>query len=209
MSDEGSAGCGAPLVWFSREVIVQMAAESARTFPLETGGVLMGYIDASGEQAVVHACTGPGPHAMHGAASFVPDHEFHEREVARIYAESGRVWSYLGDWHSHPNGRLGLSTDDRNTLGRIARSVAARVPHPLMAVIAGRPARGESWAGQPEVSTLGDELRVLGFHLGTWRLARAQARWPALMGRRPITRCALSVLQRSAPATVEAKYAGS
>lgn len=199
MSDERSAGCGAPLVWFSTEVVVQMAAESARTFPLETGGVLMGYIDASGEQAVVHACTGPGPHAVHGAASFVPDHEFHEREVARIYAESGRVWSYLGDWHSHPNGRLGLSTDDRKTLGRIARSVAARVPHPLMAVIAGRPARWESRAGHVEVLSRGDELRLLGWRLATWRPAREPGRWSALLRWAPITRCSLAMLHTSAP----------
>lgn len=200
MSDRRSARSHAPLVWFASEVITQMAAESARTFPLETGGVLMGYTDASGEQIVVRACTGPGPRAVHGGSSFVPDHEFHESEVARTYAESGRVWSYLGDWHSHPDGRLFLSRDDRKTIGRIACAVDARVPRPIMTVLAGRPAHDGSGADNIETSSRGDKLRLIGWHFASWRLSRAPSRWSALLGRAPIRRCSLAVLQTSAPA---------
>jgi integrative and conjugative element protein (TIGR02256 family) len=202
MSAKGSSGSGgadAPLVWFATEVVVEMAAEAARTFPLETGGVLMGYTDTSGEQIVVRACTGPGTLAVHGGSNFVPDHEFHEREVARIYAASGRIWSYLGDWHSHPDGRLFLSSDDRKTLGRIARSVNARVPTPIMTVIAGRPARREGEVDNIEASSRSDKLRLPGWHSATWRLSRAPSRWSGILSRAPITRCSLAVLQTSAP----------
>jgi integrative and conjugative element protein (TIGR02256 family) len=130
----------APRVWLAGNVVADIEKEAARTFPLETGGVLMGYGDVSSAQSVVRANTGPGPRATHRREGFIPDHTFHERETARIYAESGRTWSYLGDWHSHPHGRLALSQADRRTLARIARSTEARAPRPIMLVIAGAPA---------------------------------------------------------------------
>lgn len=198
-TSSGPGGIAGPLVWFTAEVITQLAVESARLFPLETGGVLMGYTDTSGEQIVVRACTGPGPRATHEVSSFVPDHEFHEREVARIYAASGRVLTYLGDWHSHPDGRLILSSDDRRTIRRIGRSADARVATPIMTVISGRPQRREGGADRIEPATPEGELQLAGWQFATWRLSRAPSRWTAVLGRTPITRCTLAVLEASAP----------
>jgi integrative and conjugative element protein (TIGR02256 family) len=129
-----------PGVWIGVAERATLAREADRTSPRETGGILMGYRGA-GETIVIASVVGPGPNAAHGYGFFVPDHEYHEREVARIYENSGRQWTYLGDWHSHPGGSAGLSKSDRHTLRRIAKSPEARAAAPLMLVLAG----GKPW----------------------------------------------------------------
>lgn len=86
---------------------------------------------------VITDAIGPGPKAVHYKIGFLPDAQFHEMEVARIYGQSGRLSTYLGDWHTHPRGSTRLSRRDKRTLQRIACSSDARCPKPLMAVLAG------------------------------------------------------------------------
>ena len=118
--------------------------------PRETGGVLLGYwvhepatpatgapvAAVTGPEVVITSFLGPGPLAIHGLDSFVPNHAFQDREIAKIYEKSSRQVTYLGDWHSHPKGTAALSWKDRRTLRRIACSNGARAPIPLMLVVA-------------------------------------------------------------------------
>lgn len=127
--------------WVSRSAIEAMFREADRSYPCETGGVLMGYWAGCDTDVVVTQVVGPGPYAMHDETSFVPDEQFHEMEIARIYAESGRLHTYLGDWHSHPATAAYLSKLDRKTLKRIAAHTAARTLFPVMAVLGG----GSPW----------------------------------------------------------------
>jgi len=123
-------------LWLSITDEEFLLREAAERFPNETGGVLMGYRGEGGD-LVVTAVLGPGPDAIHRPTSLVPDHVFHEEEIARLYEASGRRHQYLGDWHSHPGGSCALSRTDRRTLHRIARTPEARVPEPLMLVMGG------------------------------------------------------------------------
>jgi integrative and conjugative element protein (TIGR02256 family) len=82
---------------------------------------------------------GPGPNAKHMKTAYLPDHEHQEREVARIYQNSGRRTTYVGDWHTHSNGRLDLSRIDAATLKTISGHPPARLRHPVMTIISGRP----------------------------------------------------------------------
>lgn len=125
-------------VYVEKAALKGMIDASAAYAPLETGGLLLGY-SASPSEVVVTSLIYAGPKALHEKESFVPDHEFQELELARIYEASGRVWTYLGDWHSHPGGIPLLSRLDRETLFSIANSKDARVVVPLMAVVAGGP----------------------------------------------------------------------
>jgi len=188
---------GTPIVWFAAGVIDRMAAEAARTFPLETGGVLMGYTDAIGADVVVRECIGPGPHAVHHGSAFVPDHIYHEQEVARIYAQSGRVWTYLGDWHSHPDGRLELSTADRRTVKWIARAVDARAPNPIMALIAGRATPVDDDAVGNGTSGTVEDFQRCGWSIGAWRLDSRSPRWSAIFQRRRLVRCSVATFNAS------------
>lgn len=125
-----------------------MRAEAARRDPYETGGVLLGYL--AEDAAVVADMVGPGPDALHGPNGFVPDAEFQEVEIARRYGASGRIVTYMGDWHSHPRGLGRVSRLDLRTLHAIAREPAARVPAPIMLIVFdGDPWRLAAWIWAP------------------------------------------------------------
>lgn len=126
--------------------------EADRAAPSETGGVLLGYWSAKGDAAVVEHVLGPGPKAKHGRTGFMPDHEYHDEQIARLYREASGEFEYLGDWHTHPGGPASLSATDLSTLKRIARHEAARAPRPLMLLLAGgRPWRPAAWKGEIRV----------------------------------------------------------
>jgi integrative and conjugative element protein (TIGR02256 family) len=113
-----------------------MESLASAKYPLETGGVLIGYTGGpGGDEVVVAAITGPGPRARHAATAFEPDHEYQTGEIARIYRASGGVNTYLGDWHTHPAAAPDLSRRDKKTLTRIASHREARLDRPVMAIL--------------------------------------------------------------------------
>jgi integrative and conjugative element protein (TIGR02256 family) len=112
-----------------------MLTEAERAFPNETGGVLIGYWVKFYEEAVITHVTGPGPKAVHCPRSFFPDSEYQETEITNHYHTSGRLHTYLGDWHTHPKAAAYLSGTDKKTMRRIASHSEARAPIPLMAVL--------------------------------------------------------------------------
>lgn len=157
-------------LWLPRIVLAAMEQEATRCAPDETGGVLMGYwarspvlplaaragaTERAGDdggmgEIVVVAQIGPGPAAAHSRCAFTPDHEYQDREIASLYDASGRRWSYLGDWHTHPEGSARLSARDERTLRRIADEPQARAPNPVMLVLAG----GAPWVPRAWVAVV-------------------------------------------------------
>ena len=133
--------CGAT-VWIAAALTERLRGLAAEHAPLETGGVFAGYWLRDGATAVVTDAVGPGPNACHETTAFTPDAEYHTRELARIYQQSGRLHGYLGDWHTHPFGSTRLSRADRRTLRTIMRYAPARTITPLMGVVAGD---GSAW----------------------------------------------------------------
>jgi integrative and conjugative element protein (TIGR02256 family) len=126
--------------WISKSLKSQLLQEADIAFPDETGGVLIGYW-AGPADVVMTAAIPAGPKSVHRAYAFEPDWEFQQNEVARYYAASGRLHTYLGDWHTYPHGLLRLSRRDRGTLKLIAAHVEARAPKALMLLLAG----GHAW----------------------------------------------------------------
>lgn len=102
--------------------------------PQETGGVLMGYWVSPEEVVVAHA-TSAGPNARHMRDGYEPDIAHDQVEIARIYESSGRLHTYLGDWHTHPATGPGMSRRDRRTLVGIAADPGARASAPLMVIV--------------------------------------------------------------------------
>lgn len=102
--------------------------------PLETGGILLGYVSDGGE-AVVSGIIGPGPRAKHSRLRFSPDHDCQMAVLEERFRETGGQLDYLGDWHTHPDGGINLSWRDRRTLVRIGRKTKARLPCPFMLVL--------------------------------------------------------------------------
>lgn len=119
-------------------VLQDMEAETERHAPEETGGVLLGYTDCTDARRIqVTLQIGPGSRAVHRRHFFDPDSEWQAQEIAAAYASSGRVSTYLGDWHSHPEGSRRPSRLDRSTARRIALCEQARAPHPVMLILHG------------------------------------------------------------------------
>jgi integrative and conjugative element protein (TIGR02256 family) len=120
-----------------------MEREAERRYPNETGGVLLGYAAVEDAQEMrVIAQIGPGPAALHKPFRFEPDSRWQQQRIAKAYEQSGRIASYLGDWHSHPRGGRTPSSIDRDTAKKIAQFKGARVPHPLILILHGEP---EAW----------------------------------------------------------------
>jgi integrative and conjugative element protein (TIGR02256 family) len=123
-------------VWlpdWAREAMLD-AAHGKR--PAETGGVLLGYEAEDEDAIVVTQLVGPGPMARHLRTLFEPDGRWQEKEVARRYEESGRRLAYLGDWHSHPDGIAKPSRKDLRTARAIGSHDEARMPRPIMLIVA-------------------------------------------------------------------------
>lgn len=125
--------------WIPEGVLESIVNETVKTLPLETGGVLLGYWAESHSEVVITHAVGPGPLAIHSEDSFHPDTDYHTSEIARIYEASGRLYTYLGDWHSHPDGRPCLSHRDKTTIRKISKYTPARALVPLMAVVGTNP----------------------------------------------------------------------
>lgn len=124
------------VVWVARSALRSMLSEADGAYPLETGGVLLGYWTRPATEVVVTNSVGPGPLAMHAELGFSPDTPYQATEIERVYLDSGQLHTYLGDWHTHPDSVPRLSSTDRRTLKRIAGYGPARAPSPIMAVLA-------------------------------------------------------------------------
>ena len=109
-------------MWLPEGMLRECIVEADRHAPLETGGTFMGYW--IGTSAVVVTClVGAGPGAERGVRHFAPDQDWQVAEIARCYERSGRMNTYVGDWHSHPGAQDGeLSRKDRRVLRRIVET---------------------------------------------------------------------------------------
>lgn len=128
-----------PHLAIPRNLLDGCRVEADRTFPLESGGVLMGERLSSECWRIDHII-GPGPGARHERYRFTPDPAWqHERIAERFLATGGRS-TYLGDWHSHPGACHGrLSYVDRGAARAILRSPDSQCDRVLMAIVWGRP----------------------------------------------------------------------
>ncbi|MBZ5613418.1 MAG: Mov34/MPN/PAD-1 family protein [Acidobacteriia bacterium] len=122
-------------VWIHDVVVAGIREDADHYYPAESGGILLGYI--SDREAVITAFVDGGPRAIRLRDGFIPDQEYHVDSIARVYRDSGYQTTYLGDWHSHPDGPLALSWRDRRTLRRIAGYREARLPTPVLIIIGG------------------------------------------------------------------------
>jgi len=141
-------------------VMREMEAEAERHSPHESGGVLLGYPDRTNHRWVqITLQIGSGPKAVHRRHRFEPDGEWQVRKVADAYAASGRISTYMGDWHSHPHGSHRPSGLDRSTARRIALCEEARAPHPLVFILHGGP----------------NDWQIAAYRRERWRLGRCKA----------------------------------
>jgi len=143
-----SRGRIAGQVWLPSWALDTVIAEAEQWAPDETGGALMGYATADG--LVVTNLIDGGPGAVRTPSAFTPDGDYQLSEMAALYERSGRLHTYIGDWHTHPKGSPSYSTVDRGALRTVARSPEGRCDQPLMVILAGLdPWTMMAWRYQP------------------------------------------------------------
>jgi integrative and conjugative element protein (TIGR02256 family) len=143
-------------VWISSDDLGSLTSEADRRYPLETGGVLIGYWSDL-NTVVVTASVGPGPASVHSRRTYQHDHAWESSRIAFHYEKSGRSEVYLGDWHTHPNAsNAHLSSMDRRSMRQVIRSPEARVTRPLMCILFGKPS---DWRLSAQVGELKKQWR--------------------------------------------------
>jgi len=115
------------------EATIEAEARTRRL--VETGGPLFGFI-SDDDEAVVARAYGPGPKAKHRPRSYVPDSQETQRLIDSHYDNDGL--SYLGEWHTHPQGQATPSGRDANFLSNLAEDAAAGTPEPVALILATR-----------------------------------------------------------------------
>jgi integrative and conjugative element protein (TIGR02256 family) len=134
-------------LYISSHHLIEMLREFQHMAPKETGGIIMGY--KLREIFYVTDIVGPGRKAIHDHSSFTPDNHFHQTEMARIYIESGRIHTYLGDWHTHPGQKAYLSERDKKTLHNISSFRPSRLQEPIMIILGSNPFEIKVWMYRP------------------------------------------------------------
>lgn len=90
--------------------------------PLETGGILIG-TRKKNMYSILHIVDS-GPNCIETRNRFKKDFVYAQSELLRLNIESKGRWGYLGEWHSHPDGRLFPSPVDRKSMGIVTRSLS-------------------------------------------------------------------------------------
>ncbi|MBE9570083.1 MAG: ThiF family adenylyltransferase [Proteobacteria bacterium] len=117
-----------------KEALDFMKQESDESEDIETGGVLVGYRNASDEYVIVRASK-PGPNAIRTKSRFEKDVEYCQKELLDAFNELGEKGLYLGEWHYHPSGGNEPSGLDIKSLTEIASQENYRIDKPIMIIL--------------------------------------------------------------------------
>jgi integrative and conjugative element protein (TIGR02256 family) len=146
--------------WYRRDKLFSACRAS---YPLETGGVLIGRYNRSRDLAQILSVTQPPRDSRRGRTWF-------ERGTAGLARALERLWSrpgtsrlyYLGEWHSHPDAAPTPSRTDCRQMEEIANQESYRCPEPVLLIVGGNSEVGwriAVWVfprGQPPVELLPD-----------------------------------------------------
>lgn len=143
-------------IWIAESCLATMSQLAGEKFPLETGGMLIGYIASTGEP-VVTSIIGPGPNAKHRRFKFTPDGPYQQSMLEAHFRETDGHETYIGDWHTHPRGAPTLSYLDKCTLARIAKEPRSQTSQPVMMILGG----GEAEWNLNAVRFLSTERKLL------------------------------------------------
>lgn len=97
-----------------------------------------------GWHVVVTHIVGPGQRATHKRNRFWRDGQHAKCELDRIYAKTGGVSDYIGEWHSHPVSGP-PSRVDQKTMRRISLNPAYAISTPIL-VIVQHDSSNEAWS---------------------------------------------------------------
>jgi integrative and conjugative element protein (TIGR02256 family) len=119
-------------IWIDARAHRLIADESVKRRVRETGGPLFGYAVDGG--VVITEARGPGAGARHERSRLVPDPDATQQAIDEIFKASGGEASYVGEWHTHPLGRVRPSRTDIKNAGRIAADAGVDFGEPVVLI---------------------------------------------------------------------------
>ncbi len=130
-SEDGRFGLHVP-----HNLLDEMFLHCTRSFPKETGGILIGRYSSDLRVAhVTDVVPAPGD-SIARRFSF-------QRGVQGLQEMLRRVWPerkyYLGEWHFHPDGSALPSSTDNDQMRTISGGLGYHCPEPVILIIGGKP----------------------------------------------------------------------
>lgn len=107
-------------VRLSHKTFNHIQAQVATALPNETGGLLVGFIHYKRRIIYVTRALSPPPDSAGFPYAFKLGVQDVPEQLQEIYQRTGGVISYVGEWHSHPNGTEQLSGTDLAAVKQIA-----------------------------------------------------------------------------------------
>jgi integrative and conjugative element protein (TIGR02256 family) len=120
------------VVSISKKLMDQMIAQSKKSLPNETGGLVLGRYED--DRVIFVMVSDAGPMAKATPSSFLRDEEYTDRFAQENIAKMEGL-RYVGEWHSHPSGDWLISNGDLKSMTMVANNPAFRTPFPVMAVV--------------------------------------------------------------------------
>ena len=120
--------------YIKKEAYEFIKKEASESENIETGGLLIGYINRKGTYIILRA-TKPGPNAIRTKNRSERDVDFCQKELEKALEELGNKGLYLGEWHYHPLGINKPSGLDIKSLTEIAAQDNYRIDKPIMIII--------------------------------------------------------------------------
>ena len=150
-------------VRFSRSALAYMRAECRRGLRLrgrgiETGGTIFGRIDDACRCIWIDHVSGPPPDSRLSAVHFDHGIEGLRETIGYQRERSGLESTYLGMWHSHPDGAAAPSPTDTASRHDLVSEVVGGPPRALIVIVGGDRSRWDGWLAGEDLPELFAEV---------------------------------------------------
>jgi len=125
------------MIFILKSVVKFILNETKVHYPLETGGMLLGYLKE--KNYYILDIIDAGPEAIHKTDYFLPDGKYQQPILEQKFFKSNGKVTFLGDWHSHPKADSYLSKLDMETLKNISEDEGAQINCPIFIIIGTSP----------------------------------------------------------------------
>jgi len=121
-----------------KEIFEMMISETKSNPKVETGGVLIGYINKENDLVTINKSSAAGPNAKKTATEFLKDKKFCQEFINQEFINSNQKNVYIGEWHYHPSNDNSASGTDLKSLNDIALEKNYLVEDPVMIILNNR-----------------------------------------------------------------------
>ncbi|TQN44072.1 integrative and conjugative element protein (TIGR02256 family) [Blastococcus colisei] len=112
---------------------------------IETGGMLLGQIDEAAGVVYIDDATPPTPDSLCSAVHFRHGIEGSQDLVEHYARTTGTITSFVGMWHTHPDGPAVPSRTDETGMANLVTSALGGPPRCLMLIVGGYDPAWTGW----------------------------------------------------------------